>query len=296
MLAAAAAHFHGVCGVDVKREELVANGGLCAEMSADCMSQFDMTNIGLACLEQLRPETIKHMNHRTAAQILATSSIADVPDKPELLAQLMRKNAWQSSRPDAFLIAAASSKRHADALMAGLADDPSTAARFFSAETGPSHSSACGHLGAPVLSLAAPGFFGKMSKACFRAIPPEAFEGLDSERLAAIPPLVLMEIGVKQAAKIPAAAFAGLTVAQAKMFGLPYVPLTPTDKDATEAQLATHPCSQARRALPYTKSDVAKQLRQHCRVSGDNAASRGPLQFSYALFSLSLCLAVVVAI
>ncbi len=277
----------------IKRDALVQDGALCQHLNAECAAKVDLTNIGVLCLRNLPEDVLTNMRSETANQIMS-STLNDVPAEPRLLAALFKKNEWAKHPSDNFLAAAAQSRDYANAIMEGLSSDQPTLARFFSESTADKHFWACSKFTKELVPLVTTSFFNKMKKECFKAIPSDAFEGIDMDRFAALRGELLREISVPQAEKIPTEAFVNMTLDQIKNWGIQYQPPSDADKDAKSTYLSSHPCSQAKRIMNSLKSEYRSNLRAQCKLSDSSA--KGKAAFSPVLFAATLAIALAITI
>lgn len=283
-----------VCGKDLLRNDLLSTPGICGTIDAVCISKIDFKDISRPCLSHLNDEARANLDPKTANEIL-NGQLLDIPSDGPLLAALFKRNDWAKHKHEAFLKAAAEIKEYSNAIAEALKAEPDHFAKFFTGDNAANHSSACEKLTQDTVSAISTTFFAKMSKACFKKIPAEAMAGLDSDRMAALRPELLLDITVAQAAKLPNDAFMGMTADHIKSWGTVYSPPKGTDKDSVQAYLDAHPCSQAPRMIATVKADLRKNLKIHCQLV-DGAAGMGRLKYSSTLLGVTMLIGVALAL
>lgn len=223
-------------------------------------------------------------------------------------------------------MSAAGSTEYSSAIAEAISlGNPELAGNIFSAENADKHGPGCAKLTAAMLPYVSTTFFAKITRGCFKNIPPAAFSGLSDHQFKAIPPELLREITGAQASKIPTAAFFGMTADQIEDWGPPYVPpkedegsvsknrLSPgkkskkgkkgkgkKDKDVEEDKPVVrksddtasidHPCVEARRMLTAVKPPLRRRLRTRCKVTENSAMATSPTLVTAALGAMFFAL------
>lgn len=278
------------CGEELKKENLLKEPTLCKNASAACLKSMTgdggAKNLGVLCISAFTPGTLNELSGTTAAQILQSDSILDIPCKPGILAALLKNSKFAKNPITTFLVDAARNPAYSTAIISGLlpdcgAADILTAAKFFIPETAPYHSVACKAISADLISIIRPDFFARMTGECLKQIPLNSLKVVDGDLLKYFNPVALRDLSLAQAQSLRAAALLKLTPNQILNFGPNPSALPPNFKDlatgeprlaAIKTTLTNHPCLVFQpiidKGLRFGKDQV-KPLKDHCYVGMD---------------------------
>ena len=275
------------CGEELKKENLLRQPALCKNVSAACLKSMagdgGAKNLGLLCISAFTSDTLKELSGQTAAQILQSDSILDIPCKPEILAALLKNSKFAKYSITNFLVEAARNPEYSAAIISGLlpesgAADILTAAKFFIPETAPYHSVACKAISADLISIIRPDFFARMTGECLKQIPLNSLKVVDGDLLKYFNPVALRDLSLAQAQSLRTAALLKLTPNQILNFGPDPPALSPNFKDLptgeprqaavkTALTAANHPCLVFQpiieKGFRFGKDQV-KPLKDHC--------------------------------
>lgn len=255
----------------------------CKKLDVVCMSRIDMSKLNTACLKNIPIDDLKNMPTNSAKQLISLP-IKQLPLEGDFLYALFKRHTWDKNNTEPFLVNLAQNPDYVNKSLEALQQEPDLAARIFNGNNAEHHTNSCTKLTKEIVSQVTTTFFAKVKVNCFKVIPDVAFEGIDEDSLAALPPAILRHITVKQASKVPKSAFTGLTNEQAKNWGHDFAPPEGEDKDAKQKYLDEHPCSIFKSILPNLKKPTQLALGAHCKVNPNTSADRAKLSTGTVIF------------
>jgi len=243
----------------------------CSGMTIDCLAKLDSTKLPTSCLKIIPEATYKDMSSATAAKLI-TIPVTSMPLEKNFFLYLFKRHDWSKNNNEKFLVDLIQKKEPAELALEALGQEHEHAARLFNAFNVEQHTQLCSKLAKDMVPFITTTFFAKIKLNCFKNIPETAFEGLDTDRLAAITPENLRNIPVKCAVRIPDRSFSGMTTEQAKNWGLAFNPPDGEDKDAKQKYLDEHPCSHFKKMAMYINKPAKLALESHCKINASGTA------------------------